>query len=252
MRNLTPVGRNESQIGNIEELMATPERKVKRTGETAVVQRSSGEIETDWVIGNFDPETGAVTVSKADARGRVMTKGIPRDEYLKMNFPRSDEMFYALEDERKKISSKAAFSESSRKAIVKEQGEFLEVKNAFAEGDIETVRKHFAGRIKRLEKQYEGEDEVQKDARARALKEIEKIEKTLAKLERHRIDARGSKRDADELALIHAKEDLAGARIRFEDANRRLGAGHLDLNRLREFVATLDQEMEKRGRQAAA
>lgn len=232
--------------------MATPERKVRRVGETAVVRRSSGEIETNWVIGKFNPETGAVTVSKADARGRVMTKEIPRDEYFKMNFPRSDEMFHALEDERKKISSKAAFSETSRRAITKEQEEFLEVKNAFAEGDLETVRDHFASQAKKLEKQYEGEDETQRDARKRALKEIETIEKLLARLERHRIGAKGSEREADDLAKIHAQEDLQGAKIRFEDANRRLGAGHFDLNRLREFVSVLDQEMEKRGKRAAA
>jgi len=252
MRGLTPVGRDESQIGRIEDLMATPERKVKRVGEKAVVRRSSGEIEADWVIEKFDPETGAVTVGKADARGRVMTKEIPREEYFNMNFPRSDEMFYALEDERKKISSKAAFSESSRKAIDKELQGILEVKGAFAEGDTETVRSHFVELTKKLEKRYEGEDETQRDARERALKEMEKIEKLLAKLERHRLGSRGSERDADDLAIINAKEDLQGAKMRFEDANRRLGAGHLDLNRLREFVSVLDHEIDKRGKRAAA
>ena len=56
MRDLTPVGREESQIGRIEDLMATPERQVKKAGERAVVRRSSGDIEADWIIEKFDPE----------------------------------------------------------------------------------------------------------------------------------------------------------------------------------------------------
>lgn len=252
MHNFTPVGHEESQIGRIEDLMATPERKVKRVGERAVVRRSSGEIEADWVIEKFDPETGAVTVGKADVRGRILTKEIPRDEYFKINFPKSDEMFFSLENERKKVSSRAAFNESSRKVIGKELEGLMEVKDAFTEGDVGTVRHHFVEQVKKFEKQYEGEDETQRRARERALKEMEKIEKTLAKLERYRLGSRGSERDADDLAIINSKEDLQGAKTRFEDANRRLGAGHSDLDRLREFVVILDQEIEKRGERAAA
>jgi hypothetical protein len=191
-------------------------------------------------------------VSKRDEKGKLLRKEIPREDFLAVNFSGSEEMFFALEDERKKISSKAAFNESSRTAIKKELQGLLEVKDAFAEGDAEVVRGHFAELAKKLEKQCEGEDEAQRNSRERALKEIEKIEKVLAKLERHRLGTKGSERDADDLAIINSKEDLQGAKMRFEDANRRLGAGHPDLNRLREFVAILDQRMEKRGRRAAA
>lgn len=252
MRGLTPVGREESQLGRIEDLMATPERKVKKIGERAIVARSSGAVEADWVIEKFDPETGAATVSKRDEKGRVLRKEIPREDFLAVNFPGSEEMFFALENERAKISSKAAFSESSRKAIDKEAQGVLETKRAFIEGDIETVRGHFIELAKKLEKRYEGEDEVQRDTRGKALKEMEKAEKTLAKLERHRLGSKGSERDADDLAIIHAKEDLQGAKMRFEDASRRIGAGHRDLDKLREFVDTLDREIKKRGERAAA
>lgn len=233
--------------------MATPERKVKRVGERAVVRRSSGgEIEADWVIEKFDPETGAVTVVKTDARGRAMRKELPREEYFNMNFQRSDEMFFAIDADRTRSMHNVISSKESRRAGVQEQEAIAEVKDALANGDIGTVRKYFAEQAKKLEKRYEGEDETQRGQRERALKEIEKVEKILAKLEKNRIGARGSERDADDLAIIHSKEDLQGAKMRFEDANRRLGAGHPDLDRLRDFMVILDQEIEKRGERAAA
>jgi hypothetical protein len=249
MRNyLKPVGPDQSQIGRIEDLMATPTREVRKVGERAVAIDPWGKIEADWIIERFNPETGAATVSRADTRGRIIRREIPRDEYLNMNFPRSDEMFYTLEDERKKIPNEAVSSGSPRRVIEKEQEYLLGVINAFAKGDMKTVREHFISRAKKLKKRYK-EDEVQRE---RALEEMEKIEKLLVKLEQHRLYSRGSDRDADELAIIHAKEDLRGAKMRFEDANRRLGAGHFDLERLLEFISTLDQEIEKRGRREAA
>ena len=191
-------------------------------------------------------------MSKRDEKGKFLRKEIPREDFLATNFPRSEEMFFAIDTERTKSILKAAFNEGSRRALVKEQEAIAEVKDAFANGDVATVRKHFSEQAKKLEKRYEDEDEEQRKTRERALKEIGKAEKTLAQLERHRLGSRGSERDADDLAIIHTREDLQNAKNRFEDAGRRLGAGHSDLDKLREFVTILDREIEKRGKRAAA
>lgn len=246
MRDLTPAGKDETRIGKIEDLMATPERRGKMVGERAVVgvrDLASGKerIETDWVIDKFDTETGVVTVNKPDERGRLLEGKISRETFLAMNFPRSDEMFFELERMRQKNLDRKAEKELHR---------VVEVERAFARGDIATVRKYFSEQAKDLEKRYGEEDNGQKDARKKALKDMEKIEKDLAKIERHRIDARGSERETDELSIIHSRQDLADAKKRFEEANLRLGAGHLDLNRLREFMAIIDQEIERRKKTA--
>lgn len=241
MQKRTPVGREESQIGKMEDLMATPERKIKRQGEKAIIVRSSGEIEGDWVIEGFNPETGDAIVSKKDKRGNLLKKMIPREEYLNLNFPRSDEMFSNIEGDRQKnLSGRAR----------KELQYVVEAKHAFARGDVAAVRKYFIEQVRNLEKRYSEDDDTQRDIRKKVLREIEKIEKDLVKTQRHRMESRGSERDADDLAIIGLQEDLRGAKKRFEEANPRLGAGHLDVDRLRGFIVILDQEIERRKKAA--
>jgi DNA repair exonuclease SbcCD ATPase subunit len=246
MRDLTPAGRDESRIGKIEDLIATPERRVKKSGENAVVVRSSGKIESDWIIEKFDPETGVASVSKRDKEGKLLMKEIPRKDFLAVNFPRSDEMFYTLERGREKGLGKAMSKESE-----KDLQRIAEAKKAFAGGDIGPMRNYFAEQMRVLEKRYKEEDNLQRKDREKAVKAIGKIEKDLAKVERNRLESRGSERDADDLTIIHLREDLQDAKTRFEDASRRLEGGHDDLNNLREFVAILDQEFDKRSARAA-
>ncbi|MBU1146651.1 hypothetical protein KKD80_03850 [Patescibacteria group bacterium] len=245
MQRKTPVGRAESQIGKIEELMATPERRIKKQGENAIVIRSSGEIEGDWVIEGFNPETGDAIVSKKDKRGNLLKKTIPREEYLSLNFLGSDEMLSSIERDRQKNLDKDMSGRAK-----KELQRAVEAKHAFARGDIAAVRRYFVEQARDLEKRYSEDDDTQRDIRKKVLKEIEKIEKDLVKTQRHRVDSRGSERDADDLAVINLQQDLGDAKKRFEEANLRLGAGHADLDRLRGFVSILDQEIERRKKAA--
>ncbi len=250
MKKLRPVrAGEEAQIGRIEDLIAAPERRGKMVGERAVVVVPMGEgkkgVETDWIIREFDTETGAVTLNKRDEKGNLLEGKISRETFLAMNFPRSDEMFFTLERERQKGLGKGMSEKSAR-----ELEHIAEAKKAFAEGDIALVRRFFSEQVKNLEKRDSEEDEVQRDARKKALKEMERTERDLVKLERHRLGAKESEREADELMIIHSKQDLQDAKKRFEEANLRLGAGHADLDRLRGFISILDQEIERRKKAA--
>lgn len=248
MRDSTPVGRNETKIGKIEDLMATPERKVKIIGERAVVvvptEDGKRGVEADWIIKEFDTETGVVTVNKRDARGQLLEGKISREIFLMMNFPRSDEMFYALGRERQKSLDNLNKDVSGKTA--EKLRRIVDAIKSFAGGDVGPMRGNFMEQIKTQKKRYDEEDDFQEKARKKALKDIEKIEKDLAKLERHRLGSSGSGREADDLMIIESRRDWQEAKDRFDDANRRLGAGHADLDKLRGFVSTLDQEIERR------
>ncbi len=56
-------------------------------GSEVYVERSSGEIEGEWVAGPEDPQTGTVRVTKADSSGNTLIKNIDRRELDELNRP---------------------------------------------------------------------------------------------------------------------------------------------------------------------
>lgn len=248
----TPVGREETQIGRIEELMATPERRVKRKGERAIVIRSSGAIEDDWVIENFDPETGAAVVSKRDERGKLLKKEIPREEFLATNFYRSEEMLGMIDSERRKIASRTIFSEKAFKRQERDLRVLDDIKESFARGDIGPMRKYFAEKMRELEARFRDEGRVLKERRRELLTQIEKLEKELAELERNYAFARSlSEQQKISAEIGVARNVLNPARLEFESITQKLELGHKELDDARSFVSILDQEIERRSKIAA-
>ncbi len=151
----TPVGPEETQIGRIEELMVTPERRVKRKGERAVVVRSSGAIEDDWIIEEFNPESGAAVVSKRNEDGRLLRKEIPREEFLAANFHRSEEMLGFIDSERQKIASRTIFGEKARETQERDLERLNNIKKFFAKGDILPMRDYFGKKCKNWNLDFE-------------------------------------------------------------------------------------------------
>jgi len=252
-KEFTPVGREETQIGKIEELMATPERRVKRKGERAVVVRSSGEIEDDWIIENFDPETGAAIVSKRDERGKFLRKEIPREEFLAANFFRSEEMIGALNSERKKIAGRTIFSEKALKMQERDPRAIDDIKESFARGDIGPMREYFARQMKELEARFKDEDKAMQERRRELLAQIEELEKELVELEKQYAFSRVLKeRQVIGAKMGSVKNVLNIARQEFELITQKLRLGHKELDDVRNFVSILDQEFERRRTKAAA
>lgn len=247
-----PVGREETQIGNIEELMATPERRIKRRGETAVVVRSSGQIESDWIIEKFDPETGAAIVSKRDEKGKLLRKEISREEFLATNFPRSEEMVGAIDREKKRFLGMAVFNEKTRKRQEKDIEVMQDIKDAFAAGDIGPMRDYFVRQMKEMEKRFSQEDNLQHDEMRELTVETEDANKELVDLNKRFIFARSAeekRRISD--AMISVRNRLGPALKKREDIQQKLRLGHHELNEVMQFVSILDQEIERKEKKAA-
>jgi hypothetical protein len=251
--NRTPVGPEGTQIGSIEELMAMPERRVKRQGERAVIVRSSGAIEADWIIEKFDPETGVATVSKRDERGHLLKKEIPREEFLATNFFKSEEMVGALNKEQKRINMMGFQGlRRGQETRVKEMARLEKIRESFRAGDLGPMRDFFAEPLARLEGEARAAEKAREDDRRRLIKEMRDQDQYLVKLEgRLAIEKDSSQRWllGDEIA--RAKDWKTSLMLKFEELKNPLPSSP-EFDRLRWFVEILDQETETRRKRVGA
>ena len=105
-------------------------------GQIVTVERSSGDIENDWILFGYDKKTGdAIVIKKEEETGEILKKEIPRDELKDLN-PETEELKFSEEFLNEQLKLEEELAENAKEALkaLQERHRELIEKHATARG----------------------------------------------------------------------------------------------------------------------
>jgi hypothetical protein len=201
----------------------------KKRGDRAVVQRSDGEVETDWIIGRYtedDKGEGRVFVTRGKGKKVTRFKNIKEEEFWKNNFEGSEEIVDKLKGNIDHVRS-FALTEYNREDVDQRTKEANDMLRDFMNGDFRSTRDYYKKEL----------DERIKDKET-AKRLFEKAAKALNEV-RDRISEAGIE-DVSDL-----KDDLRDAERSFSERSKDFQRVSSEAEKLSKKVQALDKKIEE-------